>query len=117
MTRAKSGQVLEIMMRRVTAIVSTVAVVMMAVGFVVTFLFHSIPAMPGTSALPINAVWHFQANDWGLWAMSAGILLLALIPMLRVLLSLWIFVRARHLLDALVAVIILAELLISMRVR
>ncbi|HRX04609.1 MAG TPA: DUF1634 domain-containing protein, partial [Anaerolineae bacterium] len=48
-------------------------------------------------------------------AMSGGILMLALLPVLRVLLALGIYARQRVLIDALAALVVLIELLISMR--
>ncbi len=108
---------LERIMHRVAVVVSVVAVLLMATGFGYTFLLHPMPAIPGAPALPPGEVWHLDAPDWGIWAMSMGILLLALLPPLRVLLALVLFLRKRDLLDVAVALIVLAELLISMRVK
>lgn len=103
-------------MRRIAGVISVTAVVLMITGFAISFFLHPLPRVPGAPALPASAVWRFQVNDWGMWAMSAGILLLALLPMARVLLAIWMFLRSRDLLDTVVALVVLVELLISMRV-
>lgn len=100
-----------------TAFISAGAVALMAAGFATTFVAHPNLSLPGPAAVPVQAVVRLEVNDVGLWAMSAGILLLAIIPMLRVLLSLFMFLVARRLLDALIAGIILLELLLSTHVR
>ncbi len=109
-------RVLETAMRRVAALVSAVAVILMAVGFVSTFLLHDLPLVPGDPAVSPDVILHFHTG-WGLWAMSAGILLLALLPMVRVFLSFLLFLRERDVLDVAVALIVLLELLASMSVR
>jgi uncharacterized membrane protein len=47
--------------------------------------------------------------------MSAGIVVLALLPMLRVLLALSIYLRNRQVLNVVVALLVFVELLMSVR--
>ncbi len=108
---------LETVMRRVAALVSFVAVGLMAVGFVDTVIFTPVHQFPGPVALPVDRLLHVAGVPWGLWAMSAGIVLLALLPFLRVLLALVLFLRQKAWGDVLASFIVLIELLMSMHVE
>ncbi len=115
MTGMLTTETLERQMRRIATAVSVVAVVLMGLGFAHTLLFTDVLSIPGMAALPPQQVLHLGNVAWGLWAMSAGILLLTLLPMLRVLLALLLFLHARDLLDAVIGFIVLLELIVSMR--
>ncbi len=107
---------LESDMRKVSALVSLIAILLMAAGFMDMVATRQVTSFPGASALPVPQVLDMASigNMWGLWAMSVGILLLALLPMLRVFLSLWFFARDKDWLDMGVSLIVFLELLSSL---
>lgn len=106
---------LEVTMRRVAGVVSFIAVILMALGFVDTLAQGGMSSLPDVAAVPPWRLFHPADVPVGLWTMSAGILLLALIPILRVLLAVVVFARRRDLLDVAVAIVVLLELLLSTR--
>ncbi len=105
---------LALIMRRISIAVSLVAVVLMFAGFVDLLAINGVATLPGAAALLPGELLHMGSQPWGVWAMSAGILLLALLPILRIVLTIILFVRARNLLDAALGLVILVELFISM---
>ncbi len=103
---------LELVMRRLSMGVSVVAVALMMAGFGLTLIrYHG--AAPNQPALPPAQLLTGITNDVGLWAMSLGIFLLALLPTARVALALWLFLRSRQRLDTVVSLVVLLELLFS----
>jgi uncharacterized membrane protein len=109
-----SGADLEEQMRKVSLLVSVVAVVLMAGGFVGAALSGNALAVPGKSVLPIASLLNFTQEPLALAAMSTGILLLALLPLVRVFLATTLYVRQRVPLDAAAALVVMVELLVSM---
>lgn len=105
---------LEGRMRRVSQIVSAGAVLLMLAGLLGSTLSGSALALPGGPVMPLHQFLQLPIHPLGLAAMSAGIVMLALLPVVRVLLALGIYVRQRVPIDALVALVVLVELLISM---
>lgn len=114
-THGTSAPGLEVTMRRVAALVSFVAVILMALGFVDTLAQGGMSSLSDVAAIPPWQLVHPAGVPLGLWTMSAGILLLALIPALRVLLAVVVFARRRDVLDIVVATVVLLELLLSTR--
>jgi hypothetical protein len=106
---------LEAQMRKVSQIVSAVAVGLMLAGLAGNLLVGSHLSLPGGSVMPLHDFLQLPIHPLGLAAMSAGIIMLALLPAVRVLLALDIYVRQRVLVDALAALAVLVELLVSMR--
>ena len=106
---------LEAMMRRVSQVISGVALGLMGVGFVRAWVSNGLPALPGEAAIPLPMLVRVRGEPFSLVAMSAGIVLLALLPTARVLLALLLYVRRQRLLDGLAGLLVLLELLISMR--
>ncbi len=106
-------RILETTMRQVSAVVSVVAVVLMLFGFTSILLFDTTGSQAQVTLSPPDIIWIGRAG-WGLWAMSAGIVLLALLPTVRVLLALVLFLRSRAFVDVGVAFVVLLELLFSM---
>ncbi len=107
-------QRLEHTMRRVSAVISLIAVLLMGVGFIWTFVFGTLPPIPGDAALSPRRLVSFAHTSWGLWAMSAGIVLLALLPALRVLLAVVLFYYKQDYLDMGTGLVVLLELFVSM---
>ena len=91
-----------------------VSVVLMAGGFVGAALSGNALAVPGKSVLPIASLLNFTQEPLALAAMSTGILLLALLPLVRVFLATTLYVRQRVPLDAAAALVVMVELLVSM---
>ena len=106
---------LEQHMRRVSQVVSAAAVVLMVAGLLGTVMSGAALALPGGSVTALHDLLRLPIHPRALAAMSGGILMLALLPVLRVLLALGIYARQRVLIDALAALVVLIELLISMR--
>jgi uncharacterized membrane protein len=102
-------------MQKISLAVSFLAMGLMVAGYLDMVLrgFHS--ALPGRSVLPLTSLTHLTQAPADLAAMSAGILLLVLLPTTRVLLAVLLYARHRGFLNALVALLVLVELLVSMR--
>jgi uncharacterized membrane protein len=105
---------LEATMQRLSLIVSLVGLGLMLAGFLDMLILGTSSSIPGVSVLPLPRFTHPSQVPTGLAAMSAGIVLLALLPSLRVLLAMWLYLRRHSLLNTLVALIVFVELLISM---
>lgn len=114
-SRYQAPDKLEAMMQKVSLAVSLAAVGLMGAGFVGAWGNHSSSPLPGQAALPLSALVPPHGAPASLVAMSAGIVLLALLPMMRVLLALALYVRQRGVLDALAGLVVLLELLMSMQ--
>jgi hypothetical protein len=112
--RRDTAATIELIMQKASLIISLIAFGLM-VGGLVDAMVSAVPLTQATTVLPVFALLHFTQAPFGLVAMSAGIILLALLPGVRVIMGLYLAVRRRHLGDALVALIVLLELLLSMR--
>jgi uncharacterized membrane protein len=106
---------LEATMQQVTLITSMVGLGLMIAGFVDILIVGTSLSIPGSSVLPLLKLAHPLQVPTSLVAMSAGIVLLALLPTIRVLLALWLYLRRHSVLNTLVALIVFVELLLSMR--
>lgn len=102
-------------MQRLSLIVSLVGLGLMLAGFLDMLILGTSSSIPGGSVLPLPRFTHPSQVPIGLAAMSAGIVLLALLPSLRVLLAMWLYLRRHSILNTLVALIVFVELLLSMR--
>ncbi len=67
--------------------------------------------IPGPAAVPFQDFVHLSSHPLGLWMMSLGILLLAIVPSLRVLVALLDFARRRRWEDVAAAIAVLVVLL------
>lgn len=106
---------LEAKMQKVSLVVSLMAVGLMIGGSVAMLLGGTDLSLPGGSVLAFSALVHSSRAPASQVAMSAGILLLALLPLVRVLLALAFYTRWRRTLNAFVAILVFLELLVSMR--
>lgn len=102
-------------MQKVSRIVSVIALGLMVVGFVDLLVSGTSVTIPGGSVLSLPTLAHPGQAPISLVAMSTGIILLALLPSVRVLLALRLYLRQRDVVDTLVALVVLLELLLSMR--
>jgi len=99
--------------RKISLVVSLLALGLMVGGLIAT-LRHSASLTAATKVLPLSAFRHIAQAPRGLLVMSTGIFLLALLPSVRVGLALYLYLRRRNLLEALIALVVLCELLLSM---
>ena len=106
---------LEALMQKVSLVVSLVALGLMGFGLVDAWVHQASLILPGERALPLPVLVQLRAAPASLVAMSAGIVLLALLPTVRVLLALALYVRQRSILDTFTSLAVLLELLTSMR--
>lgn len=106
---------LEIAMQWVSLVISMVGLGLMVAGFIDMLIVGASFSVPGGSVLALPRLTHPSQVPVSLAVMSAGIVLLALLPALRVLLALWLYLRRHNILNALVALIVFLELLLSMR--
>lgn len=114
-TEAASAD-METKTRRVSLIVSVLAVTLMTLGFTDAVLNGMSLSAPGNSVLPVSTLRHVSQVPLSLTAMSVGVLLLALLPTVRVLLAVVLYTFKRGMLNVVISLAVLAELLTSMRV-
>ena len=106
---------LETRMQKISLVTSLLGLGLMVFGFV-DVLIHGIPlAIPGMVALSPLMIKLGTQIPLGLATMSAGIMILALLPILRVLLALSLYLRNRQVLNVVVALLVFIELLVSVR--
>jgi uncharacterized membrane protein len=109
------GENLELTMRKVSLVISLVGLGLMCFGFLGWLVDANSFLLPGESVPSLTGILRLQSTGLSLVAMSAGIVLLGLIPMIRVSLACWLYLRERELLGALFALIVLLELMLSIR--
>jgi hypothetical protein len=96
---------LEVQEMRVSQIVSLLAVVLMLGGFAAVLAGGAVWAVPGSPAPPLSALPYQHLFGWT--AMSIGIILLGVLPLLRVALAVKAYADARVWRDFLVAFVVL----------
>lgn len=97
-------------------LISIIALGLMAIGFVETMTDTRHIILPGTSALPLSQLISPHSFFNGLPAMTMGAILLAAIPTARILWAIWIYVKVRDFVDVAVAIVVLVELFLSVRI-
>lgn len=103
-------------MRTTSLVVSVVALALMVGGLVQITLFGDAPRGDAHySVVPLAQFAHPLTAPPGLLAMSVGVVLLCLLPAVRVILAFVSYVRRRRLGDALVALLVLIELIFGMQ--
>jgi uncharacterized membrane protein len=106
---------LEARMQKISLVTSLVGVGLMVFGFADLIMHGDSLSIPGMTALSPQLIESGARISLSLLAMSAGIVVLALLPILRVLLALVLYLRKRQVLNVVVAVIVFVELLVSLR--
>jgi uncharacterized membrane protein len=101
-------------MRRSSLAISAVAVASMLAGLGEGLVSGSLHGLTRQSAIPVPALLSPAGTPFGLFAMSLGIVLLALLPGLRVMLAAGLYAGRRRVGDALVALVVFVELVVSM---
>ena len=103
---------LEVQEKKVSLFVSLLAVVLMLGGFAALMTQGEAWVVPGLPAPRLSVLFYRQPLGWT--AMSVGIILLGVLPLLRVGLAVKSYAKAQVWRDFLVALVVLAELLLSM---
>lgn len=109
------SQQLEGTMRKVSRVVSLIGLGLMLAGLVAYFSNSTNFSLPGESVIPMQNFLQAGGYPMSLLLMSAGILLFALLPLLRVILALWTYGSKKAWLNMLASIIVFLELLLSMR--
>ncbi len=106
---------LEARMQKVSRVVSLAGMGLMCSGFIEMVLnaTDSSLALPGAAVLPLKNLIHLQTSSLGLILASAGVIVLCLLPAVRVILALWLYLRLRDLFNTLIAVVVFLELMVS----
>ncbi len=106
---------LEAKMQKLSLATSLIALGLMLFGFVVMLIHGTSLSIPGVVALSPLMLKSGMRIPLGLAMMSAGIVILSLLPILRILLALSLYLRNRQVLNVMVALIVFIELLVSVR--
>jgi uncharacterized membrane protein len=106
---------LEATMQRISLVTSVLGLALMVFGFLDMLSLGTSLSIPGTTALSLPVIKSGTRIPLSLLTMSAGILVLVLLPILRVLLALSLYVRNRQVLNAVVALFVFVELVVSVR--
>jgi uncharacterized membrane protein len=109
---------LEARMQKVSRVVSIGGMGLMFSGFIEMLLnaTDSSLALPGAAVLPLKDLIHLQTSSLGLILASAGVIVLCLLPAVRVILALWLYLRLRDLFNTLIAVVVFLEMLVSIHI-
>lgn len=105
---------LEETMQKVSRVVSLTGSGLMLVGLFVYFSSSTNYALPGEPVIPLQNFLQSGGDPLSLVLMSTGILLFALLPLLRVILALWTYSSKKAWLNTLASFIVFLELLFSM---
>jgi hypothetical protein len=106
---------LENRMRKVSLVISLLGLGLMSFGLIDMLAGGDVFSLPGADALPLGSLIHFPSEPTGLMFASSGVILLGLLPAIRVILALWLYLRLKDVFSMLVAAIVLLELLLSIR--
>jgi hypothetical protein len=112
-SKKASVESLEAKMQKVSLVVSLVGLGLMCFGFLGLLVGHASFLLPGDPVPSLSSLLQLHSVGISVTAMSLGIVLLGLIPAIRVSLAGWLYIRMRNLLDALIALIVLLELILS----
>jgi uncharacterized membrane protein len=115
LSKAEGPGDIETKMQKASMLMSVAGLGLMVAGFADMLVSGAPFSVPGRSVLPLPMLVHLSHMPPSLVAMSAGILLLGLLPTARVLLALGHYIRRRDVLDTLAALIVVLELLFSIR--
>jgi hypothetical protein len=106
---------LETGMRRVSLVVSVLGLGLMSFGLIDMLVGGDAFSLPGADALPLGSLINFPSGPMGLTLVSSGVILLGLLPAIRVIMALLLYFRLKELFSMLIAVIVLLELIFSIR--
>ena len=106
---------LEDRMRKVSLVISLLGLALMSFGLIDMLVEGDVFSLPGADALPLGRLIHFPPGPMGLMFASSGVILLGLLPAIRVTLALWLYLRLKDVFSMLIAVTVILELLLSIR--
>ncbi len=106
---------LEDNMQKISLVTSLLGLGLMVFGFADLVIHGASLSMPGATALSPLLVRSWTRIPLSLLTMSAGIVVMAVLPILRVLLALWLYLWNRQVLNVVVALLVFVELLVSVR--
>lgn len=106
---------LEARMQKISLVISLLGLGLMMFGFIDLLIHGGSLSIPGMITLSPLTIKPGMRIPLGLATMSAGIVTLALLPILRVLLALLLHLRNRQVLNLVVALLLFIELLASVR--
>ena len=109
------SQKLEETMQKVSRVVSLLGLGLMLTGLITYFSSSTNFSLPGESVIPLQNLLQAGGDPLSLLLMSTGIILFALLPLLRVVLALWTYSSKKAWLNMLASLIVFLELLFSMR--
>ena len=114
-SRNASPAGLETRMQKVSLVASLLALGFMISGFSRGLITGHSHSFPGLSVPPLRDLISSASPSLDVALMSVGILLLGMLPAIRVLLALWLYLRSKDLRSTLISLIVLLELLLSVR--
>jgi len=104
---------IEAAMRNVSLAASALASILMVAGLL-DLWFAGMPGnLPAVPAVPLRSLLRLQGGTAGILALSAGIVLLSVVPTVRVVLALGIYLRQGRARSAVISLIVILELLVS----
>ena len=109
-----SGEDLEVAMKRASLVVSLAALALMVGGLCWHLAAQRLREWPGDTVMPLTGLFHPRTTDPAILAVSAGVLLLGLLPAMRVVLALGIYAGRRRWADVVLAIIVVLELAASL---
>ena len=111
--RARASDRLDAAMKTVSQVGSVIGFGLMLAGFVAMWINGSASGLPGDSALPLAVMLHPAHAPLNMAVVSAGIIVLALIPVVKVVLALWLYLRRRDAPNSGISLVLFLELLVS----
>ena len=107
---------LESRMQKASLVVSLASLGLMCFGLIDMLVNGDSFSLPGVAVVSLQHLLFLHQAPLGLALVSAGVLLLGLLPAIRVFLAGLLYVRSRNLLGTLVSAVVLLELFLSIRI-
>lgn len=102
-------------MKKISLVVSFISLMLMVAGFSLLLLNGETYTLPGMGTLPIMQFFSHPFKSMNSSMMSFGIVLLGLLPSVRILLAMWVYLASRDFKNVLVGLVVLLELMVSLR--
>ena len=115
LSQSDSRNRLEARMQKVSLVFSLAAFGLMIYGFIRSLMAADSLSFPGHPFPPLQQLILHPSLPPGETWMCAGVLLLGILPSVRVLLALWLYLRSKNLWSTFIALVVLLELLLSVR--
>jgi Protein of unknown function (DUF1634) len=115
LSQRDSASRLEARMQKVSLVFSLAAFGLMIYGFTRSLIIADTFSFPGNPFPPLQQLILHPSLSLGETWMSAGVLLLGILPSVRVLLAFWLYFRSKNLWSTFIALVVFLELLLSVR--